>query len=461
MQTMQTKASRQRSAQPEQRAVQAQPGRAAQRRTDPLGSAATLLSLQRSHGNRYVQRLLDAAVLQRSCGCGSCASCGSKQPARDLRSEPGGVYRCSAEEASPSSVPPVVHEVLRSAGQPLDASTRAFMEPRFGRDLQHVRIHDDAKASVSAKAVSALAYTVGPNVVFAEGQYRPTSQEGRRLLAHELAHTVQQSGASPGLVSGISQPGDASEREADSVADHVMRMPAPGAPAIDEMPGAGLQRMCGHCAEEDKDKGAPGAPEAEEQVGAGVDADMPALRPPGQAQAEEEEPHSPIVRAPDLIRRAQAGGLFTAGTSPATPTAAGIAVQPRAGAAGVLQRWAVGGAADKATNTIVCDGSGGIRVQAGTANDPGSFACVGDCILKHEGSHRTDALASNAEVCKGSADGTQVTFSSVDEQKASEIKASQVEIDCLNVKLASATATCKPSVEQRIIQITAYRDSFK
>jgi hypothetical protein len=220
---MQTKASQRQSAQTERRAVQAQPGFAGQRM--PLGNAGMLLSLQRSHGNRYVQRLLNTTLIQRDCGCSTCA--GAKHPDHDLNREPSGLQRRSAGEAATSAVPPVVHEVLGSAGQPLDGSTRAFMEPRFGRDLQHVRIHNDAKASVSAKAVSALAYTVGQDIVFAEGQHRPASQEGQRLLAHELAHTVQQAGASPGPISGISQPGDASEREADSVADQVMRMAEP------------------------------------------------------------------------------------------------------------------------------------------------------------------------------------------------------------------------------------------
>jgi hypothetical protein len=222
---MQTKTSRQQNSQTGQRAVQAQPAFAGHKPA-PLGNAGVLLSLQRSHGNRYVQRLLNSTLIQRDCGCGADRD-DAKRPDHDLRREPGGLQRRSAGEAAAFAVPPVVDEVLGSAGQPLDGSTRAFMEPRFGRDLQHVRIHNDAKASVSAKAVSALAYTVGQDIVFAEGQYRPASQEGQRLLAHELAHTVQQAGARPGPISGISQPGDASEREADSVADQVMQMAEP------------------------------------------------------------------------------------------------------------------------------------------------------------------------------------------------------------------------------------------
>ncbi len=90
--------------------------------------------------------------------------------------------------------PPIVHDVLRGAGQPLDARTRALMEPRFGLDLSSVRVHTGAQADESARAVGARAYAVGQDAVFAAGQYDPGSREGLRLLAHELSHTVQQTG---------------------------------------------------------------------------------------------------------------------------------------------------------------------------------------------------------------------------------------------------------------------------
>lgn len=91
-----------------------------------------------------------------------------------------------------NEVPPIVHEVLRSPGQPLNAQTRAFFEPRFGHDFSRVRVHTDARAAESAEAVNALAYTAGRNVVFGAGQYAPTSSIGRKILAHELTHVVQQ-----------------------------------------------------------------------------------------------------------------------------------------------------------------------------------------------------------------------------------------------------------------------------
>jgi hypothetical protein len=91
--------------------------------------------------------------------------------------------------------PPIVHDVLASPGRPLDGQARAFMEPRFGADFGGVRVHTDARAAESARAVDAVAYTVGSDVVFGAGEYRPGTAAGDRLIAHELAHVVQQGGA--------------------------------------------------------------------------------------------------------------------------------------------------------------------------------------------------------------------------------------------------------------------------
>jgi hypothetical protein len=95
------------------------------------------------------------------------------------------------------------------------------MEPRFGHDFSRVRVHTDAKAAASAMAVNALAYTVGHNVVFGTGQYRPTTLEGRKLLAHELTHVVQQNGQSSAPIS-VSSPADASELEASQAATTIL-----------------------------------------------------------------------------------------------------------------------------------------------------------------------------------------------------------------------------------------------
>ena len=101
-------------------------------------------------------------------------------------------------EARPAEadVTPAVGKVIGSAGRALDASARAYMEPRFGRDFSRVRVHCDAEAAESARSIDALAYTSGQHIAFGAGGYAPATAAGRKLLAHELAHTIQQNGAS-------------------------------------------------------------------------------------------------------------------------------------------------------------------------------------------------------------------------------------------------------------------------
>ncbi|HEU0015940.1 MAG TPA: DUF4157 domain-containing protein [Longimicrobium sp.] len=119
-----------------------------------------------------------------------------------------------------------MHDVLRSPGRPLDAAARADLEPRFGHSFADVRVHTDSRAAESAAAVGARAYTVGRDVVFGAGGYAPASGEGRRLLAHELAHVVQQRGVpaalQPRLEVGSSDAPE--EREAEAAAATVVRM---------------------------------------------------------------------------------------------------------------------------------------------------------------------------------------------------------------------------------------------
>jgi outer membrane protein OmpA-like peptidoglycan-associated protein len=130
--------------------------------------------------------------LQRcSCGGGgggTCPECAAK--------EEGEMQRSASRSTGAGVAPPIVHDVLHSAGEPLDAGTRGFFEPRFGRGFGDVRIHTDGRAAESARSVDAVAYTVGRDVVFGAGAYRPESTEGRRLIAHELTHVVQQGAAS-------------------------------------------------------------------------------------------------------------------------------------------------------------------------------------------------------------------------------------------------------------------------
>jgi outer membrane protein OmpA-like peptidoglycan-associated protein len=175
-------------------------------------------------------------ILQRRCACGGtpgptgeCAGCRKKRL---------GLQRKVASRAATPSIPPIVHDVLRSPGQPLDAQARTFMEPRFGHDFGRVsnvapamsssvvshpedesereadrvadavldappesgigydfgqvRVHTDAKAEESARALGADAFTFERHIVFGAGRYAPSTREGRHLLAHELTHHVQQ-----------------------------------------------------------------------------------------------------------------------------------------------------------------------------------------------------------------------------------------------------------------------------
>lgn len=102
------------------------------------------------------------------------------------------LQRKAAAGPAESTAPPIVNEVLNSSGRPLDAETRSYFEPRLGVDLSGVRAHSDTRAAESASSVGALAYTVGENIVFGAGHYAPDTAQGKKLLAHELVHVVQQ-----------------------------------------------------------------------------------------------------------------------------------------------------------------------------------------------------------------------------------------------------------------------------
>jgi len=166
-------------------------------------------------------------ILQRKCDCGATPDLNDRCEACRKKSK-GQLQRHAASQSSAfgpqfSEAPPIVHEVLRSPGQPLDLATRTFMESLFAHDFSQVRVHADARAGESARSVNALAYTVGSEIVFAQHHYQPATSIGQRLLAHELTHTVQQSehnAASAGrLIVGPVE--DTHEREADRFAERV------------------------------------------------------------------------------------------------------------------------------------------------------------------------------------------------------------------------------------------------
>lgn len=128
-----------------------------------------------------------APQVQRACDCGgTCEECSEGAKVQTMHT--------GSDHAQEATAPPVVDEVLNSPGQPLEPATRTFMEDRFAHDFSDVRVHSDAKAAESARSVNALAYTVGSDVVLGAGQHAQHTDAGRKLLAHELTHVVQQSG---------------------------------------------------------------------------------------------------------------------------------------------------------------------------------------------------------------------------------------------------------------------------
>jgi Domain of unknown function (DUF4157) len=138
--------------------------------------------------------------LQRACpGGGGCPRCQANQPSH--AHEHLQTTRVQARDTGQIAAPPSVHEVLAAPGQPLDPTTQGFLERRFGHDLSKVRVHSGAAAERSARDVSAHAYTVGHNIVFGASRFEPGTHEGRRLLAHELTHVLQQSRSAGNLPS--------------------------------------------------------------------------------------------------------------------------------------------------------------------------------------------------------------------------------------------------------------------
>ena len=208
-------------------------------------------------GHRFADVRVQAAaadalpVLQRCRACGGSAEGGECESCRRKRAS---LQRHAAEPAAPAPdavAPPAVHAVLAQAGRPLDAGTRASMEAHFGHRFDAVRVHDDGAADASARAVRAHAYTVGAHVAFAAGRYAPNTADGQRLLAHELAHVVQQGPARapaagvPLAIDPSPEAERAAERASEQGAEHAggSRLAVPNAPVSVQRSGG--QDMCG------------------------------------------------------------------------------------------------------------------------------------------------------------------------------------------------------------------------
>lgn len=189
------------------------------RQSNALELETEMMFLQRNVGNRALGQILQRKCRTCAASGTKCAHCKEEDEQMLQRKSDGTV-----SSTQKSGVPPIVHSVLNSSGQPLDPAPRSFMESRFGHDFSQVRIHTDAKAAESARAVNAHVYTVGQDVVFDAGQYMPETIQGKQLLAHELTHVVQQKSSVRTLQSNlkVGQVGDAYEKEAERISAAVL-----------------------------------------------------------------------------------------------------------------------------------------------------------------------------------------------------------------------------------------------
>lgn len=165
----------------------------------------------------------EPVVLQRKC-----ASCNAEDLPWPLQRKCAACEGDSTQRESQSrtsSVGSSIERMQSSGGQPLSASARSFAEPRFGRDFSSVRVHMGAEAASASRALNARAFTMGEHVVFGPGEYRPDTQEGKLLLAHELTHVLQQRkvGATSLDPAARQYSSAGHEREADQVAATVTR----------------------------------------------------------------------------------------------------------------------------------------------------------------------------------------------------------------------------------------------
>ena len=225
--------------------------------------AVALSRAQQTHGNRFTQQLVSQIqlssngnhVVQRECGCGTCAKCSApiesstaldappesrrflqaKSNGHSARSASNGHFiqaQTNNEDAAPAV--DVREFIPQDLGHPLDESTRTDLEGRFGADFRGVRVHTDDRAAASAVALGANAFTTGRDIYFGAGRYSPSTQEGKRLLAHELTHVVQQSaGQQPSRTESagngeitVGAADDHLEQEADAHAEAVVHGPS-------------------------------------------------------------------------------------------------------------------------------------------------------------------------------------------------------------------------------------------
>ena len=168
-----------------------------------MAEPASAIAVAGGAPDARVQRCQDGELCG-PCSRGECSHSGAEQPAALLQrqlevpEEDDEAEELLQAKASPGQAPSVSPhlqsgvDAMRGGGQPLPPATRRFFEPRFGADFGTVRVHTGATAATSASDAHARAFTLNQDIVFAAGQYAPETSTGRRLLAHELTHVVQQ-----------------------------------------------------------------------------------------------------------------------------------------------------------------------------------------------------------------------------------------------------------------------------
>lgn len=177
---------------------------------DPLEHEADVAADQ-------VMRMADPAIAPKAGGQPqvrrACAACDQDEQLLQRRAATG-------DTVPTAEAPATVHRTISAAGKPMDPRARAFFEPRFGYSFAAVRVHSDSGAARSAREIGARAYTVGANIVLGQGQGSMSTLEGRNLMAHELAHVVQQGAAG---ARGESQPAPQSKMAAGAGLRRVSR----------------------------------------------------------------------------------------------------------------------------------------------------------------------------------------------------------------------------------------------
>jgi hypothetical protein len=290
------------------------------------------------------------AVPAAPCSCGGgCPRCTGPAPASSgpaVSRTAGPAPAASAPDrpgAADADLAAIVAEGTGAGGAPLDRGLRAFMEPRFGRDFGHVRVHADAAAARSARAIGALAYTAGRDIVFGAGRYAPHSPEGRELIAHELAHTIQQ--------------GEAGAPIGRSVAPPISGGAAGLLQRVGECEGKSVRNCGGSCV---PPRGGSGFCRWSGTVKYGcicIPSDQPVLRGPGPEILFEAATAYMLYRIYQMASTAAPAAALVGGGTMALPAATSTATSTAASASG-------GGAAAGGGGTAAAGAAGGEATAA-------------------------------------------------------------------------------------------------